>query len=66
MVDNLDDLTEDHCRFVIGEPGEEWHYCRKPRARFADGTYMRWMWCAEHRAIVVRTIPQHIAMKVAA
>jgi hypothetical protein len=66
MADNLNDLTEDHCRYVIGEIGGDWCFCRAPRARKPDGTYQRWMWCDTHRRIVVRTIPQHIAVKVAA
>jgi hypothetical protein len=53
----LDDLTEDHCRYVIGEVGVDWCFCRKPRARKSDGTYERWMWCDEHRRIVVRPTP---------
>jgi hypothetical protein len=61
--DQLDGLTEDHCRWVLGEiETGEWCYCRAPRARKADGTYQRWMWCDEHRRRVVRTVPAYGAL----
>jgi len=52
-VDPLSELTDDHCRFVIGDTDGEWHYCRAPRARHPDGQYKRWKWCDAHRAVVV-------------
>lgn len=63
----LDGLTEDHCRYIIGEVGGDWCYCRQPRARKADGTYARWMWCDEHRRVVVQgAVPFGSKMKRAA
>jgi hypothetical protein len=62
-------LTEDDCRYIVGDLGGDWHYCRAPRARHADGSYKRWMWCDAHRRVVIvsakpyvgrRPLPAHI------
>lgn len=52
--DPLEGLTNDHCRYVIGDTHGEWCYCRAPRARHADGRYKPWKWCDAHRKIVVK------------
>jgi hypothetical protein len=52
--DPLDGLTDDHCRYIIGDPtSSDWHYCRAPRSRHPDGSLVKWMWCDLHRARVV-------------
>lgn len=49
----MDGLTDDHCRYVIGEVGVEWCFCRRPRSRRPDGSYAQGMWCDGHRMIVM-------------